>query len=96
MEHQEVKPAEEMLLLPEQVNLHLPEPFETGCFKNNLQVQTVWPEGERKEKKTQLEASSFHCLRSLAGSGNKDRIRSNHVKEWKIHPSKCSSAEKMD
>lgn len=38
----------------------------------------------------------FHCLRPLGRSGNKDRMRSNNVKKWKVHPYKCSSVENMN
>lgn len=55
-----------------------------------------WGQRERgKRRRHSWEAFSFHCLRSLDGSGNKDRISSNNVK-WKIHPFKCSSAETMN
>lgn len=35
-------------------------------------MQTIWPEEERKKKKTQWEAFSFYYLRSLDGSGDKN------------------------
>lgn len=56
-------------------------------------MQTLWPEGERREKKTPLEAFSSHCLRSLDRSGNKDRMRNKNVTKWKVHPFKCPSAK---